>query len=908
METAIRWSNSSTLSEQHFLIADVKDRFFKRCRVEAYDGNVVKHETISTHNKVPGFRAFDWAPHDENLVAVGSWSGEVTLIRIDNSSPIVSLPAKRQRLCNAVAFSRTGLLAAGLEGIRNDFCLNIWDANQKLPVVSSPGGSSKPFVEPYRRFASSEAISSIKFFSGQPEVFVAGIKGKGIRIYDLRENTGNPSLAFKTDSVFNLAIDPLDENYFACAGVPDDSSIQIWDCRLGAPYSTAMVGSTSDLGLQAEKPVLKYENVFTSGKSAVKKFDGSGTMVSTIWSLRYCKGKSGCLGALSSTGDFKVFETKHAYSSAVEMGKARDNMDFSAPSTGGVSMLTKQIHHIEHACDDPLNGRPEKDRIVAFDFTNLAGRRGTPTVIALRGDHTVGIVELKGAPSALGVSSLGDVAVSRPYNTTPGLHKLQDEKYFLSASIQRYKPSEESSTAALIAEFRGNRSGIHSLVMRKRTKVRGRPLSSRELHEQLLQMGGPISEFNVQEALALSTVTRQRCVEGYLLDSKRNKEILRDDPWLQRLWKWIERSMTAAEADGMATDTLDLSFFGVASIWNNDLDSQRASSKSSKPTYSKEVADAVAILCERLCLPEFRMLDTGAPKHRQLCLYTCGLGLRHENLEKLVRDLVQQGENTKAAAIALIHDEAKLARFALKNGNASPAHRELSLALAGYNKGINDETWEETVRDLAEQLEDPYARAILALVRYGDWHDVLAETNLPLRDRLGVALMYLDDAELTEYIDSNVKECIETGDIEGVVLTGLTELAVPLFEKYIRRFKDLQTAVLAMSIACPRCFSDPQVALWQATYRSFLNRWQMFIERSRFDVQSTKLSAPPGGLPEVQPASRQEEWLPGRQSWSHWTDSSPTAGPVGTCLMADMLRNGFKAMKYVRYRTVIATV
>lgn len=29
--------------------------------------------------------------------------------------------------------------------------------------------------------------------------------------------------------------------------------------------------------------------------------------------------------------------------------------------------------------------------------------------------------------------------------------------------------------------------------------------------------------------------------------------------------------MNTAEHEGMITDTLDLSFFGVASIWNNDL-------------------------------------------------------------------------------------------------------------------------------------------------------------------------------------------------------------------------------------------------------------------------------------------------------------------------------------------------
>jgi len=554
METAIRWSPSSTLSEQHFLIADVKDRFFKRCRVEHYNGETLQHGTIATHSKVPGFRAFDWAPHDESLVAVGSWSGEVTILRIDDSPPIVSLPAKRQRLCNAVAFSRTGLLAAGLEGIRNDFCLNIWDINQRLSTVSSPGsGSSKSFVEPYRRFASSEAISSIKFFNGQPEVFVAGIKGKGVRIYDLREKTGNPSLVFKTDSVFNLAIDPLDENYFACAGVPDDRTIQVWDCRSGVPFSAAMMGSVFDLSIQAEKPVLEYKDVFKPQKPANRKFDGSGVMVSTIWSLRYCKGKGGCLGALASTGDFKVFETKHGYSPAGEQLKTPEHSDYEMPSGADHSMLTKRIHHVEYAYDDLRKGRPEKDRIVAFDFTNLASSKGTPSLIVLRGNQTIDIVELDGAPSALGVSSLGDVLVSRPYESISKSHETKNEIEFLSKTVRRFKPREEGRIAELLSKvyFAGFGTGLTDAA--KTADIPSRELSSRELHERTFQAQGGNSKFTIQEALTLSTAARRRCAEGYLFDCRENVEILRDDPWLQRLWRWIDREIAALTEDTLLT-------------------------------------------------------------------------------------------------------------------------------------------------------------------------------------------------------------------------------------------------------------------------------------------------------------------------------------------------------------------
>lgn len=251
------------------------------------------------------------------------------------------------------------------------------------------------------------------------------------------------------------------------------------------------------------------------------------------------------------------------------------------------------------------------------------------------------------------------------------------------------------------------------------------------------------------------------------------------------------------------------------------------------------------------------MTESAVPNHRRLCLHTCGLGLSLATLDILVNDLVRQGQNTKAAVLAIIHDQVGLAFQALRNGNTSPANRELSLALAAYNKGTTNALWQETTRELGNGLDDPYARVILAFVRSGDWHDVLAESSLPLRDTVGIALMYLDDTELTQYINSKLAASIKDGNIDGIVLTGLTEQAVPLLETYIRKYSDLQTAVLAMSFTCPRYFTDLRVDLWRETYRSYLNNWGKLYERAHFDVQSARLGTAPNQKPELRIMPRQ---------------------------------------------------
>ncbi len=186
MDKAIRWSPSSTKAEQRFLSVDVSGKAFRLCKVTSFDrsSQTLDHEVLSTHSKVPVFRAFDWSPVDESLVAVGQSSGDATILRMregDDSQESFSFPVRHQRYCNAISFSTHGLLAAGLDRVRNDFCLNVWDVNQRLTTRAAKGN-----VEPLRKLASSEPITSVKFFRDQPDTLVTGVKGQFVRIYDLR--------------------------------------------------------------------------------------------------------------------------------------------------------------------------------------------------------------------------------------------------------------------------------------------------------------------------------------------------------------------------------------------------------------------------------------------------------------------------------------------------------------------------------------------------------------------------------------------------------------------------------------------------------------------------------------------------------------------------------------------------
>ena len=525
METAIRWASSSTLSEQRFLLVDVNGRTLRLCRVDSNDGQDLQHSVLTIHRKVPPFRAFDWS-RDETLVAVGQWSGEATVLRLDDESQVVSLPIKHQRLCNAVAFSPSGLLGTGLERVRNDFCLNIWDVTRSTVPGSAPSSprpiSSKPAIDPVRKLASSEGITSIKFFS-HPETLVTGVKGACVRIYDLRDNSGNPSLQLQTGCVHNLAIDPLDENYFAAAAPSKDSTIQVWDRRAGFSSSASVIGTS--LGQHSHhSPALEFR----------KAFDGTNDLAqATIWSLKFCKSQRGCLSALASTGNLRVFQMQKQHISGTSGQEGHKSFSLEHHGPYAEPLHVKRIFGYAHTSDEARLKPQEVTRIVSFDFTNLGGAQGRPCAVTQNNDHSISIQELEGPAPILSISSLGGLAISRDIscsgNETSALDHLK-----LQSLVKLVLPSEEGT----IAQY------LHTVYSQVSVHSKGRPfvkapVSSREAHERLLASSQ--EHLNMENALALSAVLRRRCVEGYLFSCKRNTEIVSENPWLQDMWIWIGR-------------------------------------------------------------------------------------------------------------------------------------------------------------------------------------------------------------------------------------------------------------------------------------------------------------------------------------------------------------------------------
>jgi hypothetical protein len=54
----------------------------------------------------------------------------------------------------------------------------------------------------------------------------------------------------------------------------------------------------------------------------------------------------------------------------------------------------------------------------------------------------------------------------------------------------------------------------------------------------------------------------------------------------------------------------------------------------------------------------------------------------------------------------------------------------------------------------------------------------------------------LPRADLHSFLDTSIKRCIEFGNLEGLLITGLDKRGIALLQSYVDIYSDVQTAAL----------------------------------------------------------------------------------------------------------------
>jgi len=118
---------------------------------------------------------------------------------------------------------------------------------------------------------------------------------------------------------------------------------------------------------------------------------------------------------------------------------------------------------------------------------------------------------------------------------------------------------------------------------------------------------------------------------------------------------------------------------------------------------------------------------------------------------------------------------------------------------------------------------------------------VLLDRRLSVEDRVAFASLYLPDSDLSTLLGILGANAQESGNLEGLVVTGLGADGARLLQKYLDQSGDIQTVALLMcqigGAGGDATGEESPGKYWLGEYRQLLNRWKMFIERAELDVE-----------------------------------------------------------------------
>ena len=305
----------------------------------------------------------------------------------------------------------------------------------------------------------------------------------------------------------------------------------------------------------------------------------------------------------------------------------------------------------------------------------------------------------------------------------------------------------------------------------------------------------------------------------------------------------------------------------------------------SKPPHDVSIASAITSLAQALGLQDAGLPETAKAEHRLVCLYTLGFSAKTGKLFSSVNNLAESGDNAQACLLSLMYNNSDLALKALQSGprKDEAIHKGLAMAITAFSlleeaklQGERRKLAFSRIQDSVSTTDEPHAKAITSYVTTGNWATVLQTLSVPFRYRLGIALRTLSDASLSTFLAHESSQAILLGAPQTLPLIGLTIPTLSLFQSYLNRTSDLQSAVLAMSFAAPRFVRDLRFDTWRAAYRTQLNTWKLFIERTYFDTQSTKLSVTWDGTKTLRPSVAQVTLRCGKCGDALHRDASPT--------------------------------
>jgi hypothetical protein len=255
----------------------------------------------------------------------------------------------------------------------------------------------------------------------------------------------------------------------------------------------------------------------------------------------------------------------------------------------------------------------------------------------------------------------------------------------------------------------------------------------------------------------------------------------------------------------------------------------------------------------------------------RFALTCCGWAARFD-LANVLGEAEALGEYERSAALAVFHGDISAAVKALQRASeATRLHTQdasipstypetldlIAMCIAGFGStaGSPSEIWQTACSGLlqrddlaAKNSRVAYLRALCQfLLKVGtpeSLEQILGNEQLSLSDRVAFACRFLEQKDLKTFLSKCINLCHNTGNIEGIVVSGLSKDGIGILQSFVDRFSDIQTAALIVSrvVLPPDWTSERRSCIeWVENYRGLLNTWQMWQSRATFDVDRAEV-------------------------------------------------------------------
>lgn len=762
----------------------------------------------------------DYSETDTGLVGVGEKNGMVRIMNMvydfsgGNSSQL-RVRAKQQRTVNALSISMNGMIAMGLDRNKHDASLQVWDVNYQ--------STNSNVVNPSFSYCANENVVSLKFLNDT--TLVTGTS-KLLKEVDLR--SPHPAYQHPTRLSNDIQINPFNSWQFSTYG--DDGTLAIWDRRKLSQAST----SNDTLETQS---LLMFDKLMGAG-AASRKYTNSCFRWSVVRGNEFTTLHGGQVIRRWRLGSFP-------------MSLSNDLNESAGFPTEIDSLFISTVHDIKTTFD----------RVTTFDY--IPRNNGCTNFICMRQSGTIYRMSLKGGTSKAAFNS--DNSLIMANNDRPEVAELRfanmEEKINTKSTKTALKNISFEDLDLSEEEVQQEKELTGMSANENDTSDASSRLSDEQPSETSENGSFPFL-LSPEQLLRndISMIMKRRALLNYGLDPVKTVELidsskaLQNNAYIRNTWRWLSIAKVSVDDGTMVSGELDLGYEGILGIWNglDGLSKQnryREGTILTEKQFSRELEKIIKMRGKyKLRMGESKGLQTftnsSKPVQRKLCMVISGWDLDPSDYEEKYQNLINANHYEKAAGWAVFFGDVTKAIEILSSAKKERL-RLIATAIAGYlayKDQPGNNAWREQCRRMSSDLDDPYLRVIFGFIADNDWWDILSESAISLRERLGVALRFLNDKDLSRFLKRTACTVIENGELEGLILTGITPSGIKLLQSYVNKTSDVQTAALLSIYGCPRYFSSPEVEEWVQTYRMMLNSWELFSVRAKFDVLRGKLS------------------------------------------------------------------